>query len=225
VDVFAVTDEREADVKRFESHLKSPITIAFPIAFDRHEDESRSTATWGAFFRATGVSAHAPYSFLTNKGKIVWHGPADDATAAMDEVLATGDAARARDAERELVRLKQAYKRAYASKDTAKASAAGEALLAAARGHAAFLNATAWDMVDGDTRVDLVFALALARAAVEASGEMDFAHLDTLGLALWKNDKKAEALEVQKKAVALCDALAASCPDEKKRLARFTAER
>ena len=71
------------------------------------------------------------------------------------------------------------------------------------------LNQMAWGIIDPASKMEkpnYEAALILAEAAAKRSEMKDPSILDTYGLALFKNGKKAEAIDVQTKAVALAKA-------------------
>lgn len=71
-----------------------------------------------------------------------------------------------------------------------------------------FLNNIAWRMVEEDepkVPMDYVAALEFAKKAAELTKNEDPMVLDTLALAQFRNGKKAEAIETQKKAIALLE--------------------
>lgn len=99
--------------------------------------------------------------------------------------------------------------------------ALGDKALDAAAGLGGYENNVAWPLVEKGKA--LPFAAGLARDAAVSTGGLDFASLDTYALALFKLGHRAEALSVSTRAMAVCDALGASCTDERARHAEFRA--
>lgn len=67
------------------------------------------------------------------------------------------------------------------------------------------------------TASDLVFAVALARAAVAAGGGLDYVHLDTYSLALSKAGRPEDAAAVSRRVLALCARVHSECMIERRR--------
>jgi hypothetical protein len=87
----------------------------------------------------------------------------------------------------------------------AGAAEVGAKLLEDVGPNAQILNAIAWNILTapGLKHRDMKFALKAAEAGVAASKGKDFAVVDTYAKALAENGKLAEAIEQQKKAIAL----------------------
>jgi hypothetical protein len=109
--------------------------------------------------------------------------------------------------------------------DKAKAAPDDKALraraVAAAAGLGGYENSVAWPLVEKGESLEL--AVALARDSTIATGGLDFASLDTYAFGLWKLGHKEQALAAAKRGMDVCDALKASCSEERARYEEFKA--
>ncbi|NUO50921.1 MAG: hypothetical protein HOV80_18870 [Polyangiaceae bacterium] len=87
--------------------------------------------------------------------------------------------------------------------------------VAAAAGLGGYENSVAWPLVEKGEALDL--AVALARDSTIATGGLDFASLDTYAFGLWKLGHKEQAVAAAKRGMDVCDALKASCTEERGR--------
>ncbi|MCZ7682813.1 MAG: hypothetical protein M5U28_30060 [Sandaracinaceae bacterium] len=155
-----------------------------------------------------------PYACLVDGARVIWRGGSSDAPAIIDAHLAgTLDTALARHAQADAL-----IDRARAGDAQARPQA-----LAALRGLASRENDIAWRLVDRDTvpAADAELAVALAQDAVEATGAMNSAILDTLAVALWKASRREDAARVAQRVIAVCDATGASCSEERPRAEEY----
>ena len=78
--------------------------------------------------------------------------------------------------------------------------------VATLHGFAGEENSIAWGLVDkpSPTKAELALGVALARDAVESTGALDFALLDTLNVGLTKSGDTAEAERVSRRVVVTC---------------------
>lgn len=160
-----------------------------------------------------------PHAFIVDKtGKIVWHGyPADELDKALDAVLAGKhdlEAAKKADQERRTAAAKQMaatklmenyFETVTANDKPENASELGLLVFIGMDNDPYLLNMLAWDILTReDVKYrDLKLALRAGKAAVEATEGKDAAILDTYARALFDNGQVKEAIEQQKKAVAL----------------------
>lgn len=143
-----------------------------------------------------GVSA-IPAACLLDGTRVLWTGNADDGAAVIDGFLSGHlDDVRSRE--------KEAEKRPT---------------LASLHGLAGRENAIAWDLVDkqNPTAAELALGVELARDAVESTGALDFAILDTYAVGLTKTGDHAGAARVSRRLIAMCDAVKGDCSEERSR--------
>lgn len=155
-----------------------------------------------------------PYACLVDGERVIWRGGSSDAPAIIDAHLAgTLDAALARHQEADAL-----IARARAGDAQARAQA-----LEVLRGLASRENAIAWELVDRDEvpPADAELGIALAQDAVDATGAMNSAILDTLAVALWKASRREDAARVAQRVIAVCDATGASCSEERPRAEEY----
>jgi hypothetical protein len=158
-----------------------------------------------------------PHACLIDENaNVLWSGPGPDAGRMADaaangkvaEAISTMDDARA------------AIKAALAQPDDDKLRAKA---LELSRGMGGTENSVAWDLAERGDALDL--AIGLARDATISTGGLDYATLDTYGLALWNRGRKEEAFAVQSRAMAVCDVVGPkTCGEERGRYERFKSE-
>jgi hypothetical protein len=158
--------------------------------------------------RACGVEG-IPAACLVDGDRALWTGVPHDAEGVLEAYLAgrLDEAVRRRSNVRELGAI------------DAMSAADREAAIESARGFAEIENEVAWRLADGDspTAAEIDFAVLLARDAVNATGALDFAILDTYAFALAKDGQRAAAARVGARVIAVCDALEARCRQERPR--------
>ncbi len=95
--------------------------------------------------------------------------------------------------------------------------------VAASSGFASMQNAIAWELVSDDFASDdeLALATALARDATIATGGVDFALLDTYGLALSRTGRDNDAAIVGQRLIDVCNILGVPCSEERDRAETF----
>jgi thiol-disulfide isomerase/thioredoxin len=197
--------------------------MAYAVALD---DKDRSTnKVYMEEFKAEGI----PTAFIVDKsGKLAWMGHPSELDETLPQVLdGKWDVEKAKKADKE--RRVEAAKREKAEAALQKYFEAvsadtkpdgldklNEETLAAVGKDAMLLNALGWGILDnpGVKHRDLKFALKVAKAAYDACEGKDPAIVDTYARGLWDNGQKKEAIEYEKKAIALVDKLDA--PDEAK---------
>lgn len=207
-----ISDEKKDVVEKFVT--KQGDKMDYVVAIDKKDGTSKG------YMREFGQNG-IPHAFIVDKkGKIVWHDhPMSDLHEVIDLVLADkfdADAAKKIQADREkaqkelmqVAKMMQQYFELVSSADKGtEAAALGSKILAKGGENANLLNTLSWQILT-DERIltrDLDLALKAAEMANTLTEGNDANTLDTLGLAYFKNGKKAEAIKVQKKAVALAE--------------------
>ncbi len=155
-----------------------------------------------------------PSACLLDGDRVVWRGGSSDAPAILDAYLAHRlDAALARHEE-----LEALVPRARGGDAQARAQ-----LMEGLRGLASRENSIAWGLVDREEvpPADAELAIALAQDAVDATGAMNSAILDTLAVALWKGSRREDAVTVGARVIAVCDATGARCSEERPRAEQY----
>lgn len=162
-----------------------------------------------------------PHAFVVHDGKILWHGhpgdPQDKIEDAIDAILADKydlaaaqrKEARAREDERMAMEAQQLVAKYFelvgsTGKDD-EAAELGAKIVKDYGSNAQLMNGFAWNILteDGIQNRDTKLALKAAKLADDGSNHKEPMILDTLGLALYENGKKAEAIEVQELAIKL----------------------
>ena len=171
-------------------------------------------ATTRAYLEAFGIKG-IPHAFLIDKeGRIAWHGHPMAELEDVIEAVLSGEWD---------IRTAQMYERAFElagkyytlateplNPDEKKALAAlGERVftLVSRLKSAPFLNNFAW-LILKDEQIkerDLALALRCAEAAYDLSEEESLAVVDTYAWALFQNGRLPEAIEMEKRALELCE--------------------
>lgn len=204
-----ISDETEEKVAPFVAKMGDQMDYVVAVDKGRATYKSYMTA-----FKQGGI----PTAFVVNKeGQIAWVGhPMGDLDAVLGKVVAGKyDIATAQKefAEQELRQKRMAelqgvfgsYLKQATEGDSAKASETGAKLLELSGKDSMVLNAIAWNILTNPRlkHRDLPLALKFSEAALEASEGKSPEVLDTYARALFDSGKKKEAIEAQKKAVAL----------------------
>lgn len=150
-----------------------------------------------------------PFACLLDGDRPLWTGSPDDGVAVLDGFLA-GDleAVRSRQKQADV-----AWKGAVESPDKRPAA------VAALHGFAGRENSIAWRLVDkvDPSPNELGLAVELARDAVDSTGALDFALLDTYEVGLSKSGDAAGAARAARRVIAVCDAVKGECSEERSR--------
>ena len=224
VTVIGISDESSDTVKPFVE--KQGDTMNYTVAVDT---EGKVNAGYMRAFGQNGI----PTAFIVDaKGTVVWVG---HPMSGLDEVLAqvvegTFNAetyakakAEREAAERRLYEMYQQYFMAVQNGSAIEQTRPiAEKFIEA--GHTEALNAMAWQILEQDgPGADTEIALKAAeKANTQTHGENPMV-LDTYALALFKNNKVAEAVTAQEKAVALAGDNEQMQADLKARLEEFRA--
>ncbi len=211
-----VSDEEVKTVKSFVGKMGDKMDYVVAI------DSGKKTAD--AYKGAFGVR-DIPHAFIVDRtGNLVWHGPP---TAGLDNAIEeilegkydlTGAKRTAR-----IWKMQTDYFTIVSTglKNT-RAAELGNQIIADAAKSPITLNQFAWRILtDRQVRTrDLELALKAAQAAHAEDGGKDATILDTYARALFETGKKAEAIQYQTKAIAVCQDKALK-PELEARLNRY----
>ncbi len=201
--VIGITDEKVKTVNRFVEKMGDKMDYLVAI------DENKETSL--AYMKAYGQNG-IPHAFVVDKeGRVAWHGhPMNGLGEALAKIVA-GELDPAKLAEDRLAMERLTEKtRGYwelviTGKGGEETDTLGNELLEAgiAADDATYLNNLSWSiMTEEDVQYrNRDFALALAEAAVEASGGEAGYVLDTYARALFEDGQLTEAIQMQKKAM------------------------
>ena len=204
VTFISISNESAAKVKPFVENKGD--VMDYVVAIDPQRKISNG---YMKAYKQRGI----PTAFIVDqKLRVVWVGhPMSDLETVLEEVVAGTFDAKAYAAKKELERKKDQMSKAAMREyfEMIKNDAADKAKTAAdtiiENGSSQMLNAFAWRILTEvePARQDLPIALqAATKANIMAKGK-NAAILDTLALALFKNGKVAQAIEVQKEALKL----------------------
>lgn len=196
--------------------------MGYAVALD--DEPGSTTAAYMNAFQFAGI----PTAFVVDKaGQVVWAGQAEEADGkvswakldkAVQEVLDGKydlKAAQKEDKERRVIverkskvrkTMSEYFELVSSSEKPEGAEKAGKEILTTIGDKdEVLLNEFAWKILteEGLKFRDLKLALHAAKAAFEAGGGKNAAVADTYARALWDSGSKAEAIEMQKKAVKL----------------------
>jgi thiol-disulfide isomerase/thioredoxin len=205
--VIAVTSGEEPEaVQKFMKERGN--SMEYTVAFDDGK------ATHAAYMTAFGRQGIPQIFVVDKKGRIVWEGhPMLGLDEVVEQVVSGQYDVKSLQAVTSRIMERMARQEALlgeylmlvsVSDDARRAAELGEKVLKELDGEANLLNMLSWTILtaEGVKTRDLQLALRAARSANEATGGEDFSILDTYARALWDNGQKAEAIELQKKAVA-----------------------
>jgi len=205
--VVGVTTEAREDVEPFVKGKKDE--IAYAIGIDNAEQ------TYKAYMEAFGTDA-IPNAFIVSRdGRILWFGhPADALEKALEEILAgTYDLEKAKKETLAKMRIEKAerlipvYQHLTTNTDEeVLIKAVSSRILYYAKDNAGFLEAFAQLilMYPEISRWGKDTAMKSIKTAIELSKEQEPSILATYALALFEDGKLGEAIQYQKKAIALC---------------------
>lgn len=195
-----ISDEESDTVKKFVKKMGAK--MEYTVAVD---DGKKTSAAYMDAFGQEGI----PTAFVVDKqGAVVWVGhPMEGLDRTLEQLVAgkfnAAAAAKEADTKAEREKLFEDYFQ-IAEKDKAKAAKLGDMIISEFAANAQSLNEFAWKILttDGLKHRDLPLALRAAKKAHEVATE-DAAIADTYARALLAAGKNSEAIEMQKKAVAL----------------------
>lgn len=164
--------------------------------------------TGADYLKAFGI-AGIPHAFVIDlQGRIAWHGhPLAGLEEVVEDVLEDRHDIDAARRVMEVGRLMREYfQKAVAGAEPESISALGSQIIQRGDIDAGLLNDFAWMLITspGITNRDLGLATRAARLANERSEGREPAILDTYARALFETGKLNEAIDLQRKAVALC---------------------
>ncbi len=198
--VAGISSEPAATVTAFVQRLGARMDYAVGV------DENG--ATGAAYLKAFGLTG-VPHAFVIDQqGRIAWHGhPLAGLELVVEDVLEDRhDIPAARRAMAAGRLMREYFQKAVVGDEVSVLTPLGERVLEAGGQDPAILNEFAWTILT-EVRVktrDLEMALRAARLANERSEGKDPAILDTYARALFDTGKRQEALDLQRRAVALC---------------------
>lgn len=195
-----ISDETADKVKPFVEKMgdKMAYTVALDPARKSHKD----------YLEAFGVRG-IPHAFVVDKsGAIVWHGhPMAGLDLALQEIVAgTYDIAAARRAQEAAKKSESYLAKARGGADAASLKELGEAVLQDGVADPGLLNELSWAILtDRAIRSrDLELATRAAKAAYDRTAGKDPSITDTYARALFDTGRKADAIRLQKEAIAIC---------------------
>ena len=216
VEVVAVSDERAGTVSGF--WRRQGWAPDFSVGVD---PSGRTTGRYQRIDGATGI----PRAYIVHDGRVAWSGHPARIDGPLAAVVADNWGPEQAAFMADIRGHYERYFYAAGAGNQKKAAAIGEQIVQHTRQMPSLLNELAWNIltVVPDEHRDRPLALRAAQDAV-AAAPGDAAYLDTLGLALYQNGQVEQAVDVQQRAVAACDAQgAAFCDELRQRLGTFTA--
>lgn len=195
-----VSDETVDKVKPFVEKMGEKMDYVVAI-----DDGGKTSAAYMEAFDQHGI----PHAFVVNKdGVIAWHGhPMAGLDKALEQMLAgkfdLGAAKKAAAAEQ---LVQEYFKMVSAREKDSKADEIGKQIVTDATKNPEMLNQLAWVILT-HPRVkhrDLNLALRAARTAYDATDGKEASITDTYARALFDTGKVEEAIQMQKKAIELC---------------------
>jgi thiol-disulfide isomerase/thioredoxin len=198
--IVGISDETADKVKPFVEKMgdKMAYTVALDPARKSHKE----------YMEAFGVRG-IPHAFVVDKtGTIAWHGhPMAGLDLALQEIVAgTYDIAAARRAQEAAKQSETYLEKARSGADAASLKTLGEAVLKDGAADPGLLNELSWAILTdrGIKSRDLDLATRAARAAYERTAGKDPSITDTYARALFDTGRKADAIRLQKEAIAVC---------------------
>ena len=203
--IVGISDE-QPQLEKVKSFVKDQgEKMDYIVAVDDKE------ATNKAYMREFGVNG-IPHAFIIDReSRIIWHGhPMDGMDQVLEQVVAGKyDVAKAKQRE-EAQKLYTDYFNTLVEKKSASdpdVKAKGDKLLKIAGDDASLMNGFAWTILTHPMIPDrdLPLATKAAKNAYDTTDGKDAAVADTYARALFDSGKHSEAIEIQKKAIALTD--------------------
>lgn len=194
-----ISDEPVEKVKPFVQEMGAKMD--YTVAVDREQQTSQDYLTP---FEVQGI----PHAFVVGRdGRILWEGhPMMNLDKAIEEIL-TGryDLSKAKVAGQFLKDAQQYHRIVATVGTTPEAVRLSNKILSEAKDQPALLQSFA-TMILTDARIrnrDLKLALEAARTASQAATNQEPTYLQTYARALFDNGQQEQAIEMQKKAIAL----------------------
>ncbi len=205
-----ISAEKTSVVKKFVE--KQGDKMGYAVAVDKKRATNR------AYMKASGIN-YIPYAFIVDKGgKLVWRGSPYDIDEPLEQIVegkydieaakkaAKKAAEAAKKAEKAMKLMGEYFDMVSDGEKPKKAAKLGKKVFKLAKGDPQLLNALAWTILTEpklEGNRDLKLAKKAAKAANKAAGGKDAAIMDTYARALFDTGDKAEAIELQKKAIEL----------------------
>ncbi len=201
VTIVGVSDETTAKVKPFVGKMADEMDYVVAV------DDARATST--AYMEAFGVNG-IPHAFIVDKqGRIAWHGhPMNGLDKALEDIVAGRyDIESAKRGLRAEKTMRDYFELVSDGNATAKTKELGETILKDASGNPGLMNQFAWILLTHPRlkNPDHGLAARAAKAAYDASEGKDPSIIDTYARAQFVQGNVKEAVELQKKAIRLCD--------------------
>lgn len=199
--IIGISNEKPEKVEPFVKSMGAKMEYAVAV-----DDDDASVA---AYMRAFGVDG-IPHAFVIDKqGKLAWHGhPMTSLDRALEEMVNGTYDIEATKKTLALGKLMPTYfEQAAQGSETPETKALGERIVKDGQNEPALLNEFAWIILTHPKiqKRDLDLATRAAKAAYDKSAGKDASIIDTYARAQFQNGKIAEAIELQKKAIAAVD--------------------
>ncbi|MBL9139789.1 MAG: redoxin domain-containing protein [Verrucomicrobiales bacterium] len=196
-----VSNEKPEKVEPFVKSMGAKMRYA--VAVDDAD------ASVGAYLRAFGVEG-IPHAFVIDKqGKVAWHGhPMTSLDRALEEMVNGKYDIEATKKTMALAKLMPTYfEQAAQGSETPETKALGERIVKEGANEPALLNEFAWIILTHPKiqKRDLDLATRAAKGAFDKSAGKDASIIDTYARAQFQNGKVADAIDLQKKAIAAAD--------------------
>jgi peroxiredoxin len=200
VTIIGISSETTAKVSPFVKRMGDKMD--YTVAVDK------DNATYKAYMEAFGEGG-IPHAFVVDqKGKLAWHGnPMEGLDSVIEQVLAgTYDVATARKADRAKQLLSNYLQAVYETKPSPEIEKQAWQAVDDGASNTAMLDDFAWTLLT-NPRIqyrDLKLATTAAKKAYDVSQAKDPSIIDTYARALFDTGKKNQAIQLQKKAIAIC---------------------
>ncbi len=198
--IVGVTDETSQKVKPFVDKMGAEMN--YVVALD---DAGKTSAAYMEAFGETGI----PHAFIVDKqGRIAWHGhPMAGLDKALEDIVnGDYDIESTKRSLRAATSMREYFEMVADGEGTAKSKELGEKIVTDASSNVGLMNEFAWILLTHPRlkKPDLELANRAAKAALDSSDGKDPSILDTYARAQFARGKIKEAVEFQKKAIALC---------------------
>jgi peroxiredoxin len=198
--MIGISSEPPESVNKFLRTLDAPPGYAMAI------DAGHQTSD--AFLKGVGWE-ELPHTFVIDpEGKLVWHGSSTVALEKILDQLLAGKleieaARRTLAAEKQ---IKEYFTLANKSITSPRMAELADSIVANAAGYPLILNEFAWKILTDRLVRNRDYALALraSKVAYDVSEGRELPILDTYARSLFQAGKRAEAIEMEKKAIAAC---------------------
>lgn len=201
VTIIGVSDETAGKVKPFVEKMADQMSYVVAT------DDGRKTST--AYMEAFGQDG-IPHAFIVDKqGRVAWHGhPMAGLDKALEDIVSGEyDLETAKKSLRAEKSMRDYFELVADGDSTPKSKELGEGILRDASSNASLMNQFAWILMTHPRlkNPDLELAHRAAKSAYDLSEGKDPSIIDTYARAQFVRGKIKEAVELQKKAIELCD--------------------